>query len=156
MENETSSKEYRVQRRQRHRSLPCLDADSSRTSYLLSGTFIAHCRITILKQTSNPRRYDSLDPRLNTIETLFSLNFEKTRSFNWNNDFSHLFGLQTCLNDPHKEKWALIDYSPSRPPCFDRRCPSVLREWSEICPSVLREWSEIMPLIFSSTCIYFK
>ena len=36
-----------------------------------------NCKATIhtSKQTSNARRYDSLDPRLNTIETLFSLNW---------------------------------------------------------------------------------
>ena len=36
MENKISSKEYRVERRQRHRSRPCLDVDSSLTSFLWS------------------------------------------------------------------------------------------------------------------------
>ena len=136
MKNETSSKEYRVERRQRHWSRP----------FLLSETFIAHCRITILKQTSNARRYDSLDPRLNTIETLFSLNLA--------NQIIQ-FGY-----------WSLRYSRPSNlPKWLSRRKMGFYRLFTvettmfwpklSICPSRVK-WNKIMSILFSSTCTSYK
>lgn len=69
--------------------------------------------ITIETATVDAGRCGSLDPRLNSIQDLFSVLVWQTRSFNLDIDLSHVLDLQIVLDDAHmKENGVLsIRYS---------------------------------------------
>jgi hypothetical protein len=78
--------------------------------------------------TSNARRYDSLDPRLNTIKRdTFQSKFGRPDHSNKILIYLILSAFKLAKMILTKKKLAFLDYLPSRPLCFDRRCSSRMK-----------------------------